>query len=83
MISANKMNIASRELAGSLDRRFGRKWIYLGAGASALILLLFTLRSCNQGKTPPPPPARPVAVAEVITQDVPLYLDEIGTCAAN
>jgi membrane fusion protein, multidrug efflux system len=28
------------------------------------------------------PPARPVLVAKVITRDVPLYLDEIGTCAA-
>jgi multidrug efflux system membrane fusion protein len=28
------------------------------------------------------PPARPAAVAKVITRDVPLYLDEIGTCAA-
>jgi multidrug efflux system membrane fusion protein len=28
------------------------------------------------------PPARPVAVAKVTTKDVPLYLDEIGTCAA-
>jgi multidrug efflux system membrane fusion protein len=28
------------------------------------------------------PPARPVRVAKVITKDVPLYLDEIGTCAA-
>src|SRR5437899_10311017 len=28
------------------------------------------------------PPARPVLVAKVITKDVPLYLDEIGTCAA-
>jgi membrane fusion protein, multidrug efflux system len=28
------------------------------------------------------PPARPVTVAKVITKDVPLYLDEIGTCAA-
>jgi membrane fusion protein, multidrug efflux system len=27
-------------------------------------------------------PARPVTVAKVITKDVPLYLDEIGTCAA-
>ena len=27
--------------------------------------------------------ARPVAVGKVITQDVPLYLDEIGTCTAN
>src|SRR6266566_10067853 len=28
------------------------------------------------------PPVRPVLVAKVITKDVPLYLDEIGTCAA-
>lgn len=28
------------------------------------------------------PPARPVLVAQVITKDVPVYLDEIGTCAA-
>jgi multidrug efflux system membrane fusion protein len=28
------------------------------------------------------PPARPVLVAQVVVKDVPLYLDEIGTCAA-
>jgi multidrug efflux system membrane fusion protein len=28
------------------------------------------------------PPVRPVLVANVITKDVPVYLDEIGTCAA-
>src|SRR5437762_13869521 len=28
------------------------------------------------------PPMRPVLVAKVIIKDVPLYLDEIGTCAA-
>ncbi|HEY4257855.1 MAG TPA: efflux RND transporter periplasmic adaptor subunit [Candidatus Udaeobacter sp.] len=28
------------------------------------------------------PPARPVTVAKVIAKDVPVYLDEIGTCAA-
>jgi len=28
------------------------------------------------------PPARPATVAQVIAKDVPLYLDEIGTCAA-
>ena len=28
------------------------------------------------------PPIRPATVAKVITKDVPLYLDEIGTCAA-
>lgn len=28
------------------------------------------------------PPARPVLVAKVMSKDVPIYLDEIGTCAA-
>jgi multidrug efflux system membrane fusion protein len=28
------------------------------------------------------PPARPTSVAKVVTKDVPLYLDEIGACAA-
>src|ERR1041385_7947524 len=28
------------------------------------------------------PPVRPATVAKVVTKDVPLYLDEIGTCAA-
>src|ERR1041385_7536104 len=28
------------------------------------------------------PAARPVAVGKVVTKDVPVYLDEIGTCAA-
>src|SRR5437868_9112566 len=28
------------------------------------------------------PPARPVLVVKVISKDVPIYLDEIGTCAA-
>src|SRR5213080_5161641 len=28
------------------------------------------------------PAPRPASVAKVITKDVPLYLDEIGTCAA-
>jgi membrane fusion protein, multidrug efflux system len=28
------------------------------------------------------PPARPVTVTKAVTKDVPLYLDEIGTCAA-
>lgn len=83
MIAADKMSVPGREMSGNLERRVGRKWIYWGAGAVGLVVLLVALRGCNQNKTAPPPPARPVAVAKVITKDVPLYLDEIGTCAAN
>jgi multidrug efflux system membrane fusion protein len=35
----------------------------------------------TEGKAAQPAP-RPASVAKVITKDVPLYLDEIGTCAA-
>ena len=69
-------------MAGNRERRFGRKWIYLGTGAIGLIVLLLLVRIWSPRQTPGPPPPRPVAVAEVITKDVPLYLDEIGTCAA-
>ena len=83
MIAANKMSVAAREMSASLERRAGRKWIYWGAGAIGLVVLLVALRSCNRQKATPPPPPRPVAVAKVIAKDAPLYLDEIGTCAAN
>ncbi len=39
------------------------------------------IRRASEIKTAQPP-ARPVLVAKVISKDVPLYLDEIGTCAA-
>jgi multidrug efflux system membrane fusion protein len=83
MIAANKVNVAGRALAENMERRVGRTWVYLGASVFGLMVLLFLVRSCNQNKTAPPPPARPVVVARVTTKDVPLYLDEIGTCAAN
>jgi len=46
-------------------------------------LLIVVMRACvsNEKKSPPPPP-RPVETAKVIQKDVPLYLDEIGSCAA-
>ena len=41
-----------------------------------------TLQRGVEQKKAAQPPVRPVLVAKVITNDVPLYLDEIGTCAA-
>src|SRR5213596_2473201 len=58
------------------------KWAYL-----LFILLagfvtyrIFQRRASESKATQPP--IRPVLVAKVISKDVPLYLDEIGTCAA-
>ncbi len=43
---------------------------------------LFALTGCGKSDAPKGPTPRPVTVAKVIAKDVPLYLDEIGTCAA-
>ena len=82
MISAHKINVAGRELTGNLERRFGRTWVYLSAGVLGLIVVLFLVRTCSRPTTPAGPRERPVSVARVIAKDVPLYLDEIGICAA-
>jgi multidrug efflux system membrane fusion protein len=72
-----------RQVVPQLQRRFGRKRLYLGAGAIAFLLGLFLFRGFTGREAPrPPPPPRNVVVSKVITRDVPLYLDEIGTCAS-
>src|SRR3712207_2502764 len=61
-------------------RRFSPKWIF-----GALILCVIAYAFLGRGKKaggPPERAPRPVFVAKVTTQDVPLYLDEIGTTAA-
>lgn len=76
-------NTAMRTQVTHLERRFGRRRVYIVAGAVALLLVLFGWRTCaNRQKPTPPPPTRNVVVAKVITREVPVYLDEIGTCAA-
>ncbi len=82
MISASKVSVGGREVARNIERRVGRKWVYLGAGAIGLIAILFLVRTCSTPTKSSGPAPRPVSVAKVITKDVPLYLDEIGTCAA-
>jgi multidrug efflux system membrane fusion protein len=58
------------------------RWAYL---LFILLAVIVTYRiyqhSATEGKAAQPP-VRPATVAKVITKDVPLYLDEIGTCAA-
>jgi membrane fusion protein, multidrug efflux system len=50
----------------------------------ALLVLVFVLAGCGKkdGMTFERPPA-PVAAVAAITQDVPIYLDEIGKCVAR
>jgi multidrug efflux system membrane fusion protein len=83
MIVAQKVGSVTREAVGDLEQRFGRKRLYIFGGAAGLIILLLLIRVFSSAHKPsPPPPPKPVAVATVVTKDVPLYLDEIGTCAA-
>jgi multidrug efflux system membrane fusion protein len=83
MTTMAKANLITRETVGKLEHRFGRKRLYLGGGAILLVALVLTLRGItSKQKAPTGPGPRPVIAAKVITQDVPLYLDEIGTCAA-
>src|SRR4051812_17695316 len=83
MTTMAKANVVTREAVEKLEHRFGRKRLYWGGGLILLVGLLLTLRSvANRPAQKSPPGPRPVTTAKVITQDVPLYLDEIGTTAA-
>ncbi len=83
MTTLARENVTTRTTVGKLENRFGRKGLLWGGGAIVLVILIFTLRGfSNKSKTANAPAPRPVATAKVTIQDVPLYLDEIGTTAA-
>jgi len=67
-------------------RRKGRqsipRWAYVLFAVLAVLVLLRTFQRGVGTLKPAQAPVRPVTVAKVVTKDVPLYLDEIGTCAA-
>jgi multidrug efflux system membrane fusion protein len=67
-------------------RRTGRqsipRWAYVLFAVLAVLVLLRTFQRGVGTLKPAQAPVRPVTVAKVVTKDVPLYVDEIGTCAA-
>jgi multidrug efflux system membrane fusion protein len=78
-----KGNLLARDAAAKLEHRFGRRKIYWGGGFILLVALVLTLRFvANRPQQKQAPGPRAVTAAKVITQDVPLYLDEIGNTAA-
>jgi membrane fusion protein, multidrug efflux system len=58
------------------------KWAYLLFVVLAGFVTYRILQNRAAETKSAQPPARPVAVAKAVAKDVPLYLDEIGTCAA-
>ena len=83
MTAMAAVNTAMKERVALLERRYGRRKVYTVAGIAGILLLLAAVRTCStRHKAAAPPPPRSVAVVKVITKDVPLYLDEIGTCTA-
>ena len=57
-------------------------WAYLLFGVLVAFVLYRIFQHRASEAKAAQPPVRPVLVAKVITKDVPIYLDEIGTCAA-
>lgn len=83
MITVTELKGATREAVGNLEHRYGRRRVYIVAAIILAALALLTFRAfIGRTKPPSPSPPRPVDTAKVIEKDVPLYLDEIGTCAA-
>jgi multidrug efflux system membrane fusion protein len=83
MTTMARVNVATRQAVGHLEHRFGRTRVYVFGGIITFIVLLLLVRAFTGRQKPTPPPApRSVDVAKVIQKDVPLYLDEIGTCTA-
>jgi membrane fusion protein, multidrug efflux system len=84
MATLIRVNIAAREFVGDLEHRVGgKRKLYIIFGIVGLVVLIGLVRSIGGGKKPSlAPPTRTVLVAKVITKDAPVYLDEIGTCAA-
>src|SRR6266700_3151624 len=75
--TAPKTAKSQREGAHSIPR-----WAYLLFAVLAVLVLLRTFQRGVGTSGTAQAPVRPVTVAKVVAKDVPLYLDEIGTCAA-
>ena len=66
---------------GKRQQRIPRWGMFLFVILAAFAVARTLQRGVETAKSTQPP-VRPVLVAKVISKDVPIYLDEIGTCAA-
>jgi multidrug efflux system membrane fusion protein len=86
IVQEEERRVAHRAPQPAKFRRAGAhsipRWAYLLFAVLAVLVLLRTFQRGMGTLKPAQAPVRPVAVSKVVTKDVPLYLDEIGTCAA-
>src|SRR6266513_2546966 len=86
IVQEEERRVAGRAPKVAKPRRKGAHSIPRWASVVfAVLAVLVLLRSFQQGigtSGTAQAPVRPVTVAKVVAKDVPLYLDEIGTCAA-
>jgi multidrug efflux system membrane fusion protein len=86
IVQEEERRVAAKAPNVAKPRRTGAhsipRWAYvLFAVLAVLVVLRIFQRGVGTSSTAHAP-VRPVTVAKVVTKDVPLYLDEIGTCAA-
>jgi multidrug efflux system membrane fusion protein len=86
IVQEEERRVANRAPKVTKARRTGThsipRWAYVLFAVLAVLVLLRTFQQGVGTSKTAQVPVRPVAVAKVITKDVPVYLDEIGTCAA-
>src|SRR5215813_5266330 len=86
IVQEEERRVAGKTPTARKPRRAGvqsaPRWAYVLFAILAVLVLLRSLRHGVPSVQPSQPPGRPVTVTKVVTKDVPLYLDEIGTCAA-
>src|SRR3989475_8710065 len=80
--AATELQETRRVKASRVSKQRIPNWGYFLFVLLAAFAVARTLQRGVQSAKTTQPPVRPVLVAKVITKDVPLYLDEIGTCAA-
>src|SRR5881392_190591 len=86
IVQEEERRVAAKAPRGAKPRRTGvqsiPRWAYVLFAVLAVLVLFRTFQRGVGTLNSAQPPARPASVAKVVTKDVPLYLDEIGTCAA-
>src|ERR1044071_2642807 len=86
IVQEEERRVANRAPRVAKARRMGAhsipRWAYMLFAVLAVLVVLRTFQRGVSTLKPAQAPARPVAVAKVVAKDVPVYLDEIGTCAA-